>query len=319
MKMQMKSNTTKSLALAALAALTLTVQAGPAAAAAATAQPTAQPTAAQQVAPSGKPSTATNVYNTYEAMLKKPSQLAKAIAYLNEHIQEVSVSQATIMVLHLENALNKPAMENRFFPQAIQVKLNKVYKSGDSFESIIKRTSDKALKALLQDAAASGYKLETAEGMFFPVVDYAGFKKYSAYVKADIKAYIDIMAAESDQPRAKDGGLIIGYQQLTNRALAQEKFITQFPASNRIQQIRNLFNSYKSITFYGLNNTPLFDYDSNAMQPNAIKGYNLILQYNKSKTSPYLTLLRDFMKVAADNKYKKTAEVQKFLDANLAE
>ncbi|MCQ6560042.1 hypothetical protein NNL21_15220 [Paenibacillus mendelii] len=307
----------KSLALAALAALTLTLQAGSATAASASAAAN-QPTASVGQTAAVDSTAATKVVNQYEALLKS-GKLPKAISYLNDHIDEVSTYQATIMVLHLENAVKKalPSMVDRIGKTSVQAKINKVYKYGDNFADVIKRTNDKALKALLQEAADSGFKLETAEGFYFPVVRYATLQKYNAYVTADIKAYMDIMTVESEKANMKDAALMIGYQELVNRALSQERFVKQFPSSNRTAQVKQLFNSYKILTFYGVNNTPLFDYDTKVIQPNAKKGYSLILQWNKPESSAYLTTLDKFMKLLADQNYKLTAEVEKFRKANV--
>jgi hypothetical protein len=143
------------------------------------------------------------------------------------------------MVLHLENAINKtlPSMEKRFANDSVQRAIVKTYKKGDTFTSLTKHTKDHSLIKLLKEASASGYMLETAEGFFFPVVDYASLKPYNTYVSADIKAYIAIKAVESEQPSVKDAGLMIGYQQLVNRALSQEKFIQQYP--NTVIQLRD--------------------------------------------------------------------------------
>ena len=58
-------------------------------------------------------------------------------------------------------------MVDRIGKTSVQTKINKVYKYGDNFAEVIKRTSDKSLKVLLQEAADSGFKLETAEGFYF--------------------------------------------------------------------------------------------------------------------------------------------------------
>ncbi|UVI27571.1 hypothetical protein [Paenibacillus spongiae] len=305
----------KSFALAALAALTFTLQAGPAAAAG---TESAQPQGSFNQTAAVNSTSADKVINQYEALLKQ-GKLPKAFSYLNEHIDEVTKYQAMILVLHLENAVKKalPSMVDRIGKTSVQTQINKVYKIGDSFADVIKRTNDKSLKALLQEAADSGFKLETAEGFYFPVVRYAALQKFNPYVTDDIKAYMDIMTVESEKASVKDAGLMIGYQELVNRALSQERFVKQFPSSNRIAQVKQLFQSYKILTFYGVNNTPLFDYDTKVIQPNAKKGYGLILKWNDTKSSPYLTTLQKFMNLLADQNDKLTEEVEKFRKANV--
>ncbi|ANS77004.1 hypothetical protein AWM70_00125 [Paenibacillus yonginensis] len=152
----------------------------------------------------------------------------------------------------------------------------------------------------------------TAEGTFYPVVDYGSYKLFRPYVHRDIQAYIDIMAEESRQAPASDGALTIGYQQITARAVAQELFIRNYPSSNRTPQIRSLFNLYKLYTFYGLPNTPLFNYDDKKIQPNASKGYQAVLTYRDPANSAYLTELAAFMKLVNANGGKLTAEVEQY-------
>jgi uncharacterized protein YdbL (DUF1318 family) len=303
----------KTVTLAFLAALTFSIQTESAAAASADTSKTASTNVI-----AARNDDSAKMTARYEALLKK-GQLPEAIAYLSAHIGEVSSYPAMIMVLHLENAVKKvlPSMEQRFTKSSVQESIGKVYKFGDSFSDVINRSKDSSLKSLLKEADASGYKLETAEGYYFPVVNYAAFQQFRPYVTDDIQAYIDIMTVESDQASVKDAGLVIGYQQLVNRALTQERFVQQFPKSNRTAQVRSLFDNYKIYTFYGTNNTPLFDYESKKMQPNAIKGYTALLQYTKTGNSPYLNLLRKFMDLSADNDYKLTPEVEKFRSTNV--
>ncbi|MFD2611443.1 hypothetical protein [Paenibacillus gansuensis] len=301
----------KKVTLSALAALALALHAGPAANAAVPAS-SAQPSAV------GSSTASNQVYNQFESLLKKGRQV-EAIKYLNANIAKVSRQQATLMVLHLENELVKvhSGAINVLSDPKWQAEIDSVYKPGDTFMSVLYKVKDWNLRSALKNLSEMNYRLETSEGLYYPVIRYAAFQKYGKYVAADIKAYIDIMTVETEKAAAKDGAIAIGYQELANRALAQERFIASYPGSNRASQVKSLFKNYKAMTFYGLNNTPLFHYDTKKMQPNAIKGYELILQANKGKTSGYLKLLQQFMEVAKDNGYKLTPEVDKFRKANV--
>ncbi|ANE45679.1 hypothetical protein SY83_04480 [Paenibacillus swuensis] len=299
------------VALSALAVLTLALQVGPVASTSAAASD-AQPVAVTSAAASNQ------VYNKFEALLKK-GQLQQAIDYLDANIGKASKYQATIMVLHLENALVKalPGRVDKLAKPEWQTEISKVYRPGDSFQTVANKVKNSSLRTALKDASEMNYRLETAEGFYFPVVRYAAFQKYGNYITADIKTYLDIMTAESEKAVAKDAALLLGYQELANRALAQERFVTMYPSSNRTAQVKNLLHNYKTMTFYGLNNTPLFDYETKTMQANAKKGYTLILQANKGKSSGYLKLLQQFMDVVAEHDYKLTPEVEKFRKVNV--
>jgi hypothetical protein len=102
---------------------------------------------------------------------------------------------------------------------------------------------DEELRTLLIEARDSGYKVETAEGMFFPVVNYEFHKKYGTYVTPDIKEYIDLMAVESGNMPAKDAAIVISWEEVLKRALEQEKFILENESSIRRQEVKELYKS----------------------------------------------------------------------------
>jgi hypothetical protein len=125
------------------------------------------------------------------------------------------------------------------------------------------------------------------------------------------------MAVELAQASLKDAAIVIGYRQLINRALSQEAFLAKYPKSNWAAQIESLFQSYKTLAYYGANNTPLFDYDKKTMQPNALKAYNAILKWIKPGSTPYLAILQKFIDLLAVIKYLLTPEIAKFRKMNV--
>ncbi|WP_340031845.1 hypothetical protein NSQ20_03885 [Paenibacillus sp. FSL K6-1122] len=261
----------------------------------------------------------TTIYKTFQSMLYKKNGLPAADIYLESHINQVTTYHATLMVLQLENARNKAltAMTDRLLVPNVQDKMIKAYKWNDSFTQLMSRTNDTSLRALLQQARDSGYRLVMLEGSLYPIMNYMAFQKYISYVKPDIKQYINIMAVETSNLAADDGALVIGYQEILNRALNQERFLNEYPKSNRVQQVKNLMNNYTLYTFYGLNNTPLFDYETNKMTANAQKGYKAVLQRNSSEDSSFLTKLEKFMDIVTEAKFEKTTAVEKWLEQNV--
>jgi hypothetical protein len=258
------------------------------------------------------------VYNKFLTLVQQPNKLKESHTFLKSHIYEVNSYQASLMTLRLENALRAgfEKWSDKFFVGKIQENIATLYKQNDTFATLIARSKSSSLRTLLQGAQDSGYKLETAEGTFFPVIDYEGFAKYRPYVMKDIKSYIDIMAVESANPPAKDAALIINWSEITQRALSQEKFVTLYPNSNRTKQIHNLYQQYVINTVYGQNNTPLFDYDSTTMDSEAKDTYLTLLTKNETADSNYLKKLQSYMDVLKDNNYKLNANVDKYRKTN---
>ncbi|WP_438349236.1 hypothetical protein ACP8HI_00630 [Paenibacillus sp. FA6] len=257
---------------------------------------------------------ANHVYNTFLKLVQQPNQLKESHTFLKSHIYEVNSYQATLMTLRLENAQRAEfeAWVNKFFVGTIQENIAKLYKQNDTFGTLIARTTNPTLRTLFQGAQDSGFKLETAEGTFFPVIDYEGFANYRPYVMKDIKSYIDIMAVESANPPAKDAALIISWEEVTTRALSQESFVKLYTNSNRTKQVQNLYQQYVINTVYGQNNTPLFDYESKTMNPEAKDTYLSLLAKEGTTNSGYLKKLQSYMDVLKDNNYKLNATVEKF-------
>ncbi|MEI0739519.1 hypothetical protein VQ056_27755 [Paenibacillus sp. JTLBN-2024] len=70
------------------------------------------------------------------------------------------------------------------------------------------------------------------------------------------------MTAETKSPFARDAALSVGWTEATKRALSDEAFLKSYPTSNRATQVKSLYNLYLGVSMYGLNNTPMFDYDT---------------------------------------------------------
>ncbi|AIQ44995.1 hypothetical protein R70723_03075 [Paenibacillus sp. FSL R7-0273] len=258
------------------------------------------------------------VYTAALPLLTDSGRLPQAISYLNSNIYAVTSYQATVLVLKLEN-VHKAGLkvwESKFDNSTVQRKLGSIYTAGASMAKLAASTDDSSLRTLLKSAGDSGYKLETAEGSFFPVIDYAAYRKYKLYVTSDIHDYITIMATESALPSSKDNGLVIGWSEVAARALSQEHFVKSHPKSNRTGAVKQLYRMYESDTFYGQNNTPLFHYDSLEMDLEAQKAYSSILTKNTG-TSPFLDKLDGFMKLLKENGYKLDDAVESYRKAEV--
>lgn len=273
---------------------------------------------AASIASSISPTDSAKVLSTFQSLLKA-NNLRDADIYLNKNIQKTTRHHATLMVLYLENARIKalPVLDQKFYPQEIQNELSSIYKRNDNIDNLLKKAKTQKLKSLLTEAKNSGYKMRTSEGMYYLTMDYSRFERYQNNVKDDIAAYIAIQMTETDKYSSSDAALTIGYQELVNRALIQENFLLEYPTSNRARQVKTLFNDYKLYVFYGLNNTPLFSYEDNTMQPNARKAYEFISQIPSTNKSELRTHLKQFMKLVKEEKYKKTAKVEQWLTENI--
>jgi len=248
------------------------------------------------------------VMNDFHALTQKDSRVEEVANFIKNNISSVSKEDASKMVDNFEKIQKKnlPRFEDMFASDDVQRKINSEYKAIIAQSDI----KDAGLKELLVKTKNSGYKVETAEGSYFPIIDYEFYKNFSSHVTSDMKDYIEIMAEESDKAPAKDAALVIGWDEVIKRALNQEKFINTYKDSMKISDVKQLYKKYVTFTMYGLNNTPLFSYNSKTMVPKAKEVYLAVVA--DTGGSEFLKTLSGFLDLIQNNNYKLTSEAEKY-------
>lgn len=267
------------------------------------------PNAANKTGPDpAREQIASGIMNEFQSVVQKNASVEEVAGFINNNIMDVSPEDGSKMVDEFERLQKDylPQLENIFFTWDIQDKINSEYNSITDQSEI----KDTGLRELITGIRNNGYRVETAEGMYFPIIDYEFYKKFKAHVTADRQDYIDIMAVESSNVPAKDAALVIGWDEVVKRALNQERFINTHTKSVKINEIKQLQQKYVTFTLYGCNNTPLFSYDTETFNPQAREVYlNTVANSNNSE---FIKDLEGFLDVAAKNDYKLTSEVNQY-------
>ncbi len=269
-------------------------------------QATSPPPPPAALAEDGKGAAAMAAFNVLAG--KKGVRAAELLAALDGSIRSVSLNEATAMVVAAEAAQkrNLPRLEEMLSPDGLQRKLDGLYRTGIDLGKA-GEIGDAELRAAMLAVRDGGYRLETAEGMYFPVIDYGRYRQYREIVTADLAAYIELMAVESDRAPAKDAALVIGWDEIVRRAFAQENFLGTYEDSPRARDVRNLYGHYLGFIFYGANNTPLFAYDSLTMNAEARAAYAAAASGGDSRLAGRL---REYMDLLAKKDYRVDAEVE---------
>lgn len=248
--------------------------------------------------------------NNFYAFINNNPGVEEIINFIDNSISSVSNQNASIMVNELERIQKKdlPVFEEMFNHDNIQIKFSK--EEYNSLQKEPDKVKDSELREILSKTIKSGYKVETAEGSFFPIINYESYKKYNSYVTSDLMDYIEIMAVESNKVPAKDAAIVISWNEILNRAINQERFINNHGNSNKSGDIKELYKKYVYFIFYGANNTPLFSYDSKTMTNEAKTAYLTFVKADVD--SKLLNTLRNFLEIAKNNSYSLTNDVVQF-------
>lgn len=260
------------------------------------------------------------VYNQFQQVVQKPSTLAQARNYLINHIDEVDTWTATRMTLQLENAQKAylPIYTEKLYPENIREGIDQAFFKSKSltYTSLLNTIKDSEIRSVLLEGRDKGYKLETSEGMYYPVMHYEGFKIFKPYITKDIAAYIDIMATESNQPTLFDAAIVISWTELTNRALVLEDFVIKYPSSNRTAAIQKETLFATSLLLHGSNNTPAYDYDELVIEPELRQAYEDAIK-NGPGNSRILTIFEKLLSMLDATNNRLTPEIEKFLKETL--
>lgn len=261
-------------------------------------------------------------YNEEEIM-KELAQISKEdlnldllINFIDENIKRVSYKNAGIMVTALEEAQNAflRSLEDRFYTPETQEGLGALFQPDMNLERL-KDAAQGDLKELLEETTAKGYRLAVSEGAIFPIIDYDFYKEYSSFVSEDLKDYIEIMAMHSKKLPAIDAALVISWEETFQRAIKQENFIEKYPDSDRTEVVKELFDRYQYYIFNGLPNTPLFSYDGNEMNTEAKSVY--VSYIHGESEDELIEKMKEFMNLLEKNGYKRSKEVENFIEGIL--
>lgn len=200
---------------------------------------------------------------------------------------EPAESDGLIRTMDAYYQSNLPATEKAFEPENVQQSLQSL--NWPFTEEQIDGIKDEQVRSLVEETLAGGYKLETAEGYVFPVVDYGKLRAVGEQSSTAMKAYLDLMAMESDDKSASDGGLVIDWDELSRRTLAAESYIIAFPDSPERKTVEQRFLQYLTFYLVGLPNTPIFDYDTFKLLPEVKAQYETMISSHAGTITGGLT------------------------------
>lgn len=175
------------------------------------------------------------------------------------------------------------------------------------------RTGVPKADALLDEITSQGYVLDSAEGYFFPKLDYEKYLKYAKEVTPRYARYLAIRADDTRSELTYDAGLVVTWDELLERAERQSAYLVQYPKSPETPVVAEMYKQTLFITLYGVDNTPLFDYETHVMDYYARKAYQRHAAL-KSDT-PFSNTLRSYMKILEKSGFKLSKSAEAFRDA----
>ncbi|CAH0121263.1 hypothetical protein PAE9249_03790 [Paenibacillus sp. CECT 9249] len=243
----------------------------------------------------------------FEQELNNAKDAAGAIGAMDQHMKGATPEQADEMFVLLEKfyETDLSSAEQLLMDPAAQQALLEIElpMTGQKAAEL----KDEKLRTAVQGLLAGKYKLETAEGSVFPVVDYKALAEaYQSYFTDAIKDYIALKAADSEQPVARDAALAITADELAARALAAENYLAKYPDSVRFDTVKIDYLHKLTMVLFGLNNTPTFDYNDYRLTGEAKANLEkIVAEHPDTVTSGFVQEFLDIVKQSNGQVYVK--------------
>lgn len=253
-----------------------------------------------------------NLMAQYQVLINENSPVSELTGFIEKNKTSLSrenVDKAVIGLVQVQQARLKEYEDKMFSPE-INIPLNN-YNYEDLL--LLQNIKEEDIKNVLQDAFSSGIKLSASEGMYYPEIDYGKIlEDFGGHASDKVAGYLEIMAAESNNHFASDAALIISPDELADRIVKAEKFISSNPDFELVQQVEQFHSYYLTAYLLGLNNTPLFDYQTEKAKDSFVKSYENTM--NSQKGTKLAGILEEYTALLKKYDYTRSDEIINYVN-----
>jgi hypothetical protein len=160
-----------------------------------------------------------------------------------------------------------------------------------------------------------GLILLRTEGENYVDVNYDYYYKlFKGRVSPALTDYLKIRKKELRQGFSVDAELIISFHQLYKRVITWENFNTKYPDFFNKEDAQINYATYLSTLITGLDNSPLFDYDTGRLFPEIYNLYLKIISRHDSLKST--RVIKEYYKLLKASDFKMPDQLDQFLKEN---
>jgi len=160
-----------------------------------------------------------------------------------------------------------------------------------------------------------GLTLLRTEGENYVDVNYDYYYKlFKGRVSPALTEYLKIRKKELRQGFSEDAELIISFHQLYKRVITWEKFNTKYPDFFNREDTQLNYTTYLSTLITGMDNSPIFDYDTGRLFPEIYNLYLKIISRHDSLKST--RVIKEYYNLLKTSDFMMPDQLDQFLKAN---
>jgi hypothetical protein len=180
-------------------------------------------------------------------------------------------------------------------------------------EKLDKNIDDDQTKDFKKCLDACGTELLMTEGSYYLDAKFDYFYSiFKGKVSADLDDFLKIRSIELKQGYSEDAGLLISFEDLYKRVIGWEDIITKYPDFFLKDYSEYYYSDYLSTLLTGMDNTPVFDFESQKLLPEVKKLYERVITLNDSRKSS--KIISNYYNLLKKTDFKQPENIQEFLE-----
>jgi len=180
-------------------------------------------------------------------------------------------------------------------------------------DKLEKNTQDAQIQDFKKSINACGADLLTTEGSFYigERFDYL-YNLFKGNVSPALENYLKIRSNELKTGFSEDAGLMISWEDLYSRVINWEDFIGKYPDFFLNEQAEFEYKNYLITLLSGMDNTPVFDFETYELTPEVKILYQKIISENRDRKST--KIISEYYNLLKINGFKQPEDFQRFFD-----
>ena len=141
----------------------------------------------------------------------------------------------------------------------------------------------RTVSQLNSEMAAIGWVLGESEGTYY-IAETGDWmlSRFGKYLPEDWKLFLRQREMEISEKFSEDAGLLISWDELRERIIFWEGFLKKYPGFNEKATAEYYLSIYLSTYLSGMDNTRIYDFTSNKIDPDLVRSYRTYIENNKS-------------------------------------
>ncbi len=222
------------------------------------------------------------IKNQSAKKIKKQETLDEYIALLDS-LRAFDINSISIAKEYITNKMNVPeSLADSAYYIFLEFFYTTTNRMTDSLEtkysSVINKlynnNEDTEVQKFYSKLNQNGLALFMTEGTFYVDVQPDFFyNTFKHNLSPSLKDYLVLRNKELEEPFSEDAILLLSFNKLSERVYAWEKFIESYPNTKLTNEANYYYKVYLETLLTGLDNSRLFDWNTNILLPEVKKTY----------------------------------------------